>query len=556
MNYFKRIFLSVFGLGLMVTNIFAQDPNFHIYLCFGQSNMEGNASVEPIDRANVPERFKVMATVDFSDPVRSKGEWYVATPPLVRQNTGLTPMDYFGRTMIANLPEDVTVGVVPVAIGGASIRHLSKDYDSSTLSNEAQWFQNFMHQYDDAPYARLIECAKKAQTKGVIKGILLHQGETDNGNPEWPNMVKKVYNDILTDLGLNAADVPLFAGEVVTSDQGGVCGGMNAIIRTLPDVIPTAHVVSAANLPQKGDGLHFTAHGYRVLGCRYATETLTTSYGIENPKVEYSEEIPFVPTPNPSEGDFVFDLGQFNPKIWENGTYDAENSVFTAGQYGFGGWQYDTPIDLSGYKYIVAELNEEEQNGVEFRVFDTASYWEIPYTRAFNGGKLIVAELDGMMKNLDSGIVPLDTKKIYRVGFWAYGGKPIHIKHVFATNNDPYADPNAGSEVVDGNRVWKDIDYVGDGIIGHKLDIYVPDDGKSAHKVIVLIYGSAWYSNNSKGDAFGCLGKVLTNAGFAVVSINHRASVEAKYPAQINDVKAPFGLCAAMPKSMVSIPHS
>ena len=42
-----------------------------------------------------------------------------------------------------------------------------------------------------------------------------------------------------------------------------------------------------------------------------------------------------------------------------------------------------------------------------------------------------------MMKNLASGIVPLDNTKIYRVGFWAYGGKPIRIKHVFATNNDP-----------------------------------------------------------------------------------------------------------------------
>ena len=88
------------------------------------------------------------------------------------------------------------------------------------------------------------------------------------------------------------------------------------------------------------------------------------------------------------------------------------------------------------------------------------------------------------------------------------------------------------------SKSWTDVDYVGDGMVGHKMDIHVPDDGKATHKVIVLIYGSAWFSNNSKGDAFKAYGTELTNAGFSVVSINHRASTEAQFPAQINDVKA------------------
>lgn len=87
-------------------------------------------------------------------------------------------------------------------------------------------------------------------------------------------------------------------------------------------------------------------------------------------------------------------------------------------------------------------------------------------------------------------------------------------------------------------KTWLDVDYAGDGIEGHKMDIHVPDDGKDSHKVIVLIYGSAWFSNNAKASAFQSYGKQLLDGGFAVVSINHRASTEAKYPAQINDVKA------------------
>ncbi len=448
----SHILLSavVAGTGLMAS-AGQPDPNYHIYICFGQSNMEGNAAIEPVDRQNVPDNFRLMPTVDFNNPRRTKGEWCQAIPPLVRENTGLTPMDWFGRTMLDNLPSGVRVGVVPVAIGGANISHLAKDFDPATIAGEADWYKSFMACYDNAPYARLVECARLAQKDGVIKGILLHQGETNNGDPTWPSKVKAIYEDLLNDLSLQASDVPLLAGEVVTTEQGGVCGGMNAIINQLPATIPTAHVVSAANLPQKGDGLHFTAHGYRVLGCRYAVEMLRTM-GIENPKVEYSEEIPFVPQPNPSEGDFVFDLKSFNPSIWEKGTFDAETNTFVAGQYGFGGWEYTTPIDLGGYRYLVAELEENDDNGVSFRVFDTPSYWDKSYEGNFNGGKLIVAELNGMMKNLPGGITPLDVSKVYRVGFWAYGGKPIRIKHVFATNNDPYSSGIADVIANDGDR--------------------------------------------------------------------------------------------------------
>lgn len=435
-KYLKGGLISL-SVAVAPFEISAVNENHHIYLCIGQSNMEGNASVEPIDRTDVSDRFKVMATVDFSQPSRKKGEWYVAVPPLVRQYTGLTPMDYFGRTMVDNLPEEITVGVVPVAIGGCRIEHLSKDFDPEDVASEADWFKGYMAEYGNYPYGRLLECAKKAMNDGVIKGILLHQGESNNGDSKWCEKVKKIYDDLLSDLGLEPNSIPLLAGQVVTSDQGGVCGGMNAIINTLPRTLETAKVVSAANLPQKGDGLHFTAHGYRVLGCRYAVEMLATM-GIEDPEVKYSEEIPFIPVPKPSEGDFVFDLKYFNPQIWGDGSFDASTGIFKGGQWGFGGWEYETPVDLSGYKYIVAELSEEDKDNTELRVFDTASYWDTPYASKFNGGKLIVAELDGMMKNLPDGIRPLDTSSVYRVGFWCFGNNPIHIKQVFVTNNNPY----------------------------------------------------------------------------------------------------------------------
>lgn len=84
---------------------------------------------------------------------------------------------------------------------------------------------------------------------------------------------------------------------------------------------------------------------------------------------------------------------------------------------------------------------------------------------------------------------------------------------------------------------WKDINYAGDDMEAHRLDIYLPKTQQDRYKVIVIIYGSAWFANNAKGMAYMSIGKPLTDAGFAVVSINHRSSGDAKYPAQINDVK-------------------
>ena len=71
----------------------------------------------------------------------------------------------------------------------------------------------------------------------------------------------------------------------------------------------------------------------------------------------------------------------------------------------------------------------------------------------------------------------------------------------------------------------------------HRMDIYLPSTNQDSYKVIVAIYGSAWFANNMKGMTFMSLGKPLVDAGFAVVCINHRSSGDAPYPAQIQDVK-------------------
>ena len=94
----KHLFVTAL-LTLICSVSFSQDQNFYIFLCFGQSNMEVNAKFEPQDTIGNP-RFKVLEALDCPDLGRTMGQWYTAVPPLCRCHTGLTPSDYFGKTML------------------------------------------------------------------------------------------------------------------------------------------------------------------------------------------------------------------------------------------------------------------------------------------------------------------------------------------------------------------------------------------------------------------------------------------------------------------------
>lgn len=257
---------------LTATKAFSQDPNFYIFLCLGQSNMEGNAKFEARDTI-ADSRFQVLAAVDCPDLGRTRGNWYPAVPPLCRCRTGLTPADYFGKTLIKALPPDIKIGVINVSVGGCKIELFDKDNYQSYVSTSPDWLKNMVREYDGDPYKRLVETAKTAMKDGVIKGILLHQGESNTGDADWPQKVKTVYNNLIKDLGI--APVPLLAGEMVGADQGGKCASMNSIIAKLPSTLPDSYVISSAGCEAAPDNLHFNAAGYRELGKRYAEKMLS-----------------------------------------------------------------------------------------------------------------------------------------------------------------------------------------------------------------------------------------------------------------------------------------
>jgi poly(3-hydroxybutyrate) depolymerase len=395
------------------------DPNFHIYLCFGQSNMEGNAAIEAQDREYVDPRFLMMAAVDMPSCSRVKGKWYVAYPPLCRNSTGLTPADYFGRTMVEQLPESVKVGVINVAVGGAKIELFDEDKCADYIAGEAGWFQSYCSEYNNNPYRTLINLAKRAQKVGVIKGILLHQGCSNNGDKDWPVKVKRVYIRMLNDLGLNEEETPLLIGEMERQDMGGICYGHNDIIAKTSSVIPNSHVISSANIPGNGtDGFHFSAEGYRMIGKRYAQKMYTL--------LDKTKQIDF----DTSETPFPLSVDAFNPSLHLQGTFKKVASIysFSTENQGYGGWRYSKGIDLSGSNYLVLKLQKKATCKPVLKIFDIDDYLSPCYSYELGTQSQAVVDLNQMTTPEGEKV---DPSHIYMVGLETDGSQTMYLKEMY-----------------------------------------------------------------------------------------------------------------------------
>jgi len=251
------------------------DKNFHIFLCFGQSNMEAGARPAEQDKDFNDPRFQFLAAVDMPRLGREMGKWYTAVPPICREGNNLGPVDFFGRKMIESISDTYRIGVINVSVAGAKIELWDKEGYKDYIDHERDWMINIVKQYGGNPYQRLVDMARIAQQSGVIKGILIHQGESNSDDPLWPSKVKKIYDDLCRDLNLNPKDVPLLAGELKHADQGGVCAAFNdKILPNLPSTLKNSYIISAKDCQSVGDQFHFNTEGMRLLGYRYAEQML------------------------------------------------------------------------------------------------------------------------------------------------------------------------------------------------------------------------------------------------------------------------------------------
>ncbi len=132
----------------------------------------------------------------------------------------------------------------------------------------------------------------------------------------------------------------------------------------------------------------------------------------------------------------------FNPSIWEKGSFDASTGCLITGQYGFGGWNFPLGIDLSAWKYLVVVMRQPAASSSwSFRLFDENNYWTGCYQNDFGRAERCVVPLHEMYR---AGThVAVDPSHIYIAGFWSYGNTPIYIDHLYLTNDDNYAEPDA-----------------------------------------------------------------------------------------------------------------
>jgi len=151
---------------------------------------------------------------------------------------------------------------------------------------------------------------------------------------------------------------------------------------------------------------------------------------------------------------FPFVTGFLNPSIWETGTFNQSTHEIRTGQYGFAGWKYPSGIDLSGYRYLIAEMEGANNAAVSFRVFDVNNYWDSPAMKDFGTSGRVVFDLEDL--RADNGR-KMDASHVYIVGFWSLGNAPFKISKVYLSDRP---DGESGIESVTAGHT------------GGKVDVY------------------------------------------------------------------------------------
>jgi acetyl esterase/lipase len=86
-----------------------------------------------------------------------------------------------------------------------------------------------------------------------------------------------------------------------------------------------------------------------------------------------------------------------------------------------------------------------------------------------------------------------------------------------------------------------DIDYVGDGLREHRLDIYRRRSARrEGAPILIYIHGGAWVMGSKANQSLPML-HYLAETGVIVVSVNYRLSPRATWPAQLLDCEAALG---------------
>lgn len=229
----------------------ADKARFHLYLLMGQSNMAGRGGLTP-DKQKTSPRVLTLT---------QDGRWVVAKDP-IHQKDGRTepsvgPGISFALEM-AKADPDVTIGLVPCAVGGTPLKRWVKGGDL---------------------YQRVLDRAKIASKSGVISGVLWHQGETDSDNKVFAERYGRSLAGMIRNLrkDLHEPQLPVVVGQLgtfLTARKHPHVSVVREAIKATAEADPFTGYADSAGLGHKGDQLHFSADAARELGERFASAML------------------------------------------------------------------------------------------------------------------------------------------------------------------------------------------------------------------------------------------------------------------------------------------
>ncbi len=242
--------------GLLLSAAFGADPvklppkeKFYLVLLAGQSNMAGRGKIQPEDRAPYPRVLML----------NKEGEWVPAAAPIHfdKSFAGIGPGDAFAKLLAGSDPS-ITVGLIPAACGGSSIRHWRPG---------AYWEQTQSHPYDDA-----VARTRKALESGTLKAILWHQGEADcNKNADqYARWLTELIRDFRQKF--NAPDVPVIVGQLSQfpgAKWSEARRKVDAAQRKAVEENQPAAFVTSEGLTSNPDKVHFDRASQLEFGRRY-----------------------------------------------------------------------------------------------------------------------------------------------------------------------------------------------------------------------------------------------------------------------------------------------
>jgi len=230
--------------------------SFHIYLLLGQSNMAGRGDIEEIDTIIHPRVYMLNKDTSW---VIAKNPLHFDSPKAVGTGLGLS----FAKKM-AEHDTLVTIGLIPCAKGGTSIKH---------------WFVDTYHKKTNSyPYNETISRIEKGKNRGVIKGVLWHQGESDCKAENDVKVYKEkflAFKDSL-EKDLDLKSTPFIIGELgyFLYDKRPLAEDLNELFKEISFEDNCIGFVKSDSLNHKGDKVHFNSTSYRKLGLRYADEMI------------------------------------------------------------------------------------------------------------------------------------------------------------------------------------------------------------------------------------------------------------------------------------------